>query len=273
MQRQEGENQMKITSLVENTSKCELKAMHGLSLYIETKRHKILFDLGPDRTLFENAQKRNIDLAKIDTVIISHGHLDHGGALRDFLKINTQAKVYIQRKAFAPHYSKTLFLKIPVGIDKTLEAHPQVILLDGDGQIDDELSLFTVKDAHKCHSPANDALYDRNGKDGFAHEQNLIIRENQPVLIMGCGHTGIVNIMNSAKSYQPKVCVGGFHLYNPLTKKVVPVALLNEIADALNQYENTRFYTCHCTGKKAFQYLSKQMPNLFYLSCGEVIDI
>ncbi len=264
---------MKITSLVENISHCELKAKHGLSLYIETQKHKILFDLGPDRTLFANAKKRNIDLTKVDTVIISHGHLDHGGALGDFLKINTNAKVYVQRKAFAPHYSKTLFLKFPVGIDKALAAHPQVILLDGDHQIDEELFLFTVREVGKCHSPANDVLYDEHGIDDFSHEQNLIITENQSVLIMGCGHAGVVNILGRAKSYQPKVCVGGFHLYNPVTKKVAPFALLNEISEALKRSENTKFYTCHCTGKKAFEYLSKQMPNLFYLSCGEVIDI
>lgn len=266
---------MKITSLVENTSKCELKSKHGLSLYIETQKHKILFDLGSDRTLFDNAKKRNIDLAEIDIVIISHGHLDHGGALRDFLKINTNAKVYVQRKAFEPHYSKTLFLKIQVGIDKKLESHPQVILLDGDYKIDDELLLFTVSKGGKCYSPLNDALYDKNGKDKFFHEQNLIITENQSVqsvLIMGCGHTGVVNIMNKAKSYQPKVCVGGFHLFNPITKKCASFELLNEIAAELKSYKNTEFYTCHCTGKKAFQYLSKQMPNLFYLSCGEVIE-
>ena len=67
---------MRITSLVENTTKSELKTKHGLSLYIETKSHKILFDLGSDSTLFENAMKRNIDISKVDTVIISHGHFD-----------------------------------------------------------------------------------------------------------------------------------------------------------------------------------------------------
>ena len=78
---------MRITSLVENTTKSELKTKHGLSLYIETKSHKILFDLGSDSTLFENAMKRNIDISKVDTVIISHGHFDHGGALKKFLNI------------------------------------------------------------------------------------------------------------------------------------------------------------------------------------------
>ena len=80
---------MVITSLVENTTKSGLKAKHGLSLYIETKLHRILFDLGPDETLFENAEKKKIDLTSVDTVIISHGHYDHGGALGKFLKINS----------------------------------------------------------------------------------------------------------------------------------------------------------------------------------------
>lgn len=83
---------MKITALVENTTKSELKAKHGLSLYIETKLHRILFDLGSDETLFENASKRNIDLSKVDIVIISHGHVDHGGALHKFLNINSTEK-------------------------------------------------------------------------------------------------------------------------------------------------------------------------------------
>lgn len=130
---------MKIISLVENTTKSELKAKHGLSLYIETKKHKILFDLGPDKTLFENAVKRNIDISKVDTVIISHGHIDHGGALKSFLEVNSSAKIYVQRTAFEPHYSKTLFIKIPVGIDAAIKGNKQIVLLDGDYKIDDEL--------------------------------------------------------------------------------------------------------------------------------------
>lgn len=105
------ENTMKIISLVDNNTRSELKAKHGLSLYIETTKHNILFDLGSDKTLFENAQKRNIDLSKIDIVIISHGHVDHGGALKKFLEINSTASIYVQKEAFEPHYSKTLILK------------------------------------------------------------------------------------------------------------------------------------------------------------------
>ena len=205
---------MRIISLVENTTKSELKTKHGLSLYIETKSHKILFDLGSDSTLFENAMKRNIDISKVDTVIISHGHFDHGGALQKFLDINSVANIYVQKEAFEPHYSKTLFLKIPVGIDSQLKSNRQIKLLNGNYKIDEELSLFTVSKTNKFYSPANNALYDKKGKDTFGHEQNLIISENKVVVIMGCGHAGVVNIMEEAKKYQP-------HLICPLSSRQV----------------------------------------------------
>ena len=235
---------MKIISLVENTTKSELKAKHGLSLYIETKKHKILFDLGPDKTLFENAVKRNIDISKVDTVIISHGHIDHGGALKSFLEVNSSAKIYVQRTAFEPHYSKTLFIKIPVGIDAAIKGNKQIVLLDGDYKIDDELLLFTVDKTNRFYSSVNDTLYDDKG-----------------------------NIMEEAKKYSPDLCVGGYHLFNPLTKKTVSTELLKDIATELQKYKDTEFYTCHCTGKKAFDYLSHQMSNMHYISCGEGVEI
>ncbi len=267
------DNDMKITALVENETKCELKSKHGLSLYIETVKHKILFDLGPDSTLFENAKVRGINLSDVDTVIISHGHMDHGGALKQFLKINKAAKIYIQKKAFEPHYSKLLFLKVNVGLNRKIKIHPQVILVEGDFKIDEELSLFTVNNISKCYSNANDVLYTKNLKDDFSHEQNLIIQDKKSVLIMGCGHAGIVNIMEKANMYHPDICVGGYHLFNPLTNKTVSIQLLNKIAEELHKYSKTKFYTCHCTGTVAFDFLSQQLSNLFYLSCGEVVDI
>lgn len=96
-----------------------------MSLYIETWKHKLLFDVGPDDTLFDNAGEPDIDLAKIDAIIISHGRMDHGGVLGRFLKINPRAKVYVRRNAFESHSYKALFLKCPVGLDKALASHPR----------------------------------------------------------------------------------------------------------------------------------------------------
>ncbi len=264
---------MKITALVENKSRDGLAAVHGLSLYIETRRHRILFDLGPDGTLFRNAEARGIDLAKVDTVILSHGHQDHGGALKKFLAINHAAKVYVQRTAFEPHYGRVLFIKAPVGLDAALKDHPQVVLLDGDALLDEELSLFTVPQGGKCWSSANDILWDACGRDRFLHEQNLVIREEgRAALIMGCGHTGVVNILEKADC-TPQVCVGGFHLYDPVSRRTAAPELLDAIAAELAHYPDTQFHTCHCTGEKAYRYLASKLPQMHYLACGGEVTL
>lgn len=265
---------MTITALVENKSSCGLTPVHGLALYIETERHKLLFDLGPDDTLLKNAEKRGIDLGKVDTAVISHGHYDHGGALGAFLAVNRTAKVYVQRRAFEKHFSKSLGLvKVPIGLDRKLMEHPQVVLLDGEYRIDGELLLFTAADASKNPSPANRTLYDEKGPDGFAHEQNLIIFGGKNVLVMGCGHCGVVNILERAKEYGPKACIGGYHLMVPATRKSVPEEVLEGIAKELKQYSDIAFYTCHCTGEEAFRYLSEQIAGMRYLACGDKIVI
>jgi len=271
---------MKITALVENkssgnspgTNRAGLRTVHGLSLYIETNGRKLLFDLGPDNTLFENSAALGLDLATIDTVIISHGHYDHGGALERFLEINHTAKIYVQSEAFQKHYARVLLLNIDVGIDASLRNHPQIVLTDGDFEIDSGMRLITVEDTSKCYSKANDTLFDDKGKDGFAHEQSLIISGEPTVLITGCGHAGIVNIMEKAAQFEPGVCIGGYHLYNPTTKKTVATELLDEIAAELAGYD-MRFYTCHCTGDVAFRHLAERVPGMEYLQCGGVVEV
>ena len=78
----------------------------------------------------------------------------------------------------------------------------------------------------RCHSPMNDVLLDDKGKDAFGHEQNLVIREDTTVLLTGCGHCGVVNIMEKAAALHPQYCIGGFHLFNPVLRKTAPDALL-----------------------------------------------
>lgn len=259
---------MKIISLVENTSFGSAKAVHGLSFYIETRKHKILFDLGPDKTLFENAKRKKIDLSAVDTVIISHGHVDHGGALKRFLELNKTAKIYVQRRAYEPHYTKALFFKIYIGLDKDTMKNENIVLLDGDYVIDSELSLFVSKTEDKIKSEANKALLAGNEPDNFKHEQNLLIKENKTVLLTGCAHSGVIAILESMGGAHPDCCIGGFHVYNPVSRKTVPDFQLKELSAALEKYGDIRFYTCHCTGKKAFDFLSQRHGNIEYFACG-----
>ena len=96
---------MKITTLMENTA-CspEFACEHGLSLYIETGKRKLLFDAGQSGAFAENAGKLGIDLRQVDAFVLSHGHYDHGGGLPRFLEVNRQAMIYVNQFAFEPHY-------------------------------------------------------------------------------------------------------------------------------------------------------------------------
>ena len=67
---------------------------HGLSFYIETKKHKLLLDTGASDATLKNAEKLGIDLTQVDTVILSHGHYDHSGGIMAFAKLNPTAKIY-----------------------------------------------------------------------------------------------------------------------------------------------------------------------------------
>lgn len=224
---------MKITALIENTtSKQDIKPQHGLSLYIETQKHKILIDTGSDDTFLSNAQKLGIDISAVDIMIITHGHYDHGGGLKTFMLANKTAKVYVQATAFDRHYTKILGLfKINVGINNTLMTNSQIVLVDGDMHIDDEIRLITYPTGNKLLPKFNKSLFvkkdNRYIRDVFDHEQSVIIADNKTVLIGGCAHRGIVNIINDAEQKKGKpidVCISGFYLFNPLTKATVMLA-------------------------------------------------
>ena len=273
---------IKITTLVENTSLSpEYKSKHGLSLYIETTNHKILFDLGSNDLFVENAERLGIDIRTIDTVVISHGHTDHAGALRKFLEINPTAKIYIKESAFDKHYTKVMGIPFYAGADIKLKDNRQFIFTTDSYMIDEELRLFSGIKGRKLFSQSNNQLLTKKNHkfvlDSFDHEQYLVIEdENQKVLISGCSHNGIVNIMEEiqrAASEKFTHVIGGFHLFNPISKKYEKDELIRDVAECLKQY-NCKYYTCHCTGPKAYEKMKEIMgERLNYLSTGSRLQI
>ena len=271
---------MKVKVLVENTSvSSKYKSKHGLCLYIQTAKHRILFDLGANGLFLENAHKMGLNIADIDTVVISHGHVDHAGALSVFLQYNHSAKVYIRESAFDKHYTKVLGLPFSVGLDSSLKCSKQIVFTDEIEEIDDELTLFSNVQSNELTSSSNLALLaEINGKkqtDNFTHEQNLLIKEgNKAVLFAGCAHAGIVNIKARAEQLTngyPLKIIGGFHMYNPISKKHESKELVDKIAERLDD-GITHYYTCHCTGQWAYGTMKERLKdNLQHLSTGDEV--
>ena len=95
---------MKITSLMDNECSIDgLLKQHGLSLLIESKGKRILFDTGADSGFIQNAKTLNVDLADVNMCVLSHGHYDHGGGLNAFFKINDKSLAYMSALASNDH--------------------------------------------------------------------------------------------------------------------------------------------------------------------------
>ena len=273
---------VKIVVLVENTTESsKLKCKHGLSLYAETETHKVLFDMGPNALFLKNAEALGVDIADIDTAVISHGHVDHCGGLRYFLEKNQKAKIYIRPQALEAHYVKVLGIPFYAGIDRALLSTDRFVFTDDTHVIDDEITLFSnVTGQFPLPGSDGNLFVKRNGRlvpDDFCHEQNLIITSgDNPVLICGCAHAGIVNIARRAKTLvgnDPKAVIGGFHLYEPTKKRYEGDEYIDSVATALTEIKSS-YYTCHCTGERAYEKMKACLgAHLTYLRTGAELRI
>ncbi len=258
---------MRVTSLVENTTTDHcLSAEHGLSLYIETDKHRILFDMGQTELYAENAQKLGIDLGKVDIAVLSHGHYDHGGGLAKFLALNQKAPVYVSCYAFEPHYHGT---KRYIGLDVSLAQSHRLRFTGDETALAEGLTLYSCNQRERKRDPGSFGLTMLQGgdflPDDFRHEQYLLIEEaGRRVLISGCSHKGVMDI---AEWFRPDVLIGGFHF-----SKLLLDEKLAGYAEYLNSFD-TVFYTCHCTGQQQYEFMKKYMDRLFYLSTGQTIEI
>lgn len=275
---------IRVTVLVENSSLSpELSSEHGLSLHIETKKQNILFDMGAGSLFLENADKLGIKIADVDKAFVSHGHYDHGGGLSAFLKANDKAPVYISKYAFGSYLSKHNDKEKYVGLDNAQLPNERIIFIEGGKVIDEELESFSVTEQNIFPPSCNSNLFMRENGDGalvhddFKHEQNLIVRDGESSLLLsGCAHNGIVNILERCVSLYrslPTHVIGGFHLYSHSHKKSEDPGVVFEIGRYLLD-TTAEFYTGHCTGEEAYGILSRTMGQMLKkISTGSRIEI
>ncbi|UAN24749.1 MBL fold metallo-hydrolase (plasmid) [Enterobacter sp. JBIWA003] len=261
---------MKLTILVDNNTFIDeyLIGEPGVSYYIECDELKILFDVGYSDVFIKNAQLLSIDLTSIDKIVFSHGHNDHTWGLNHLIQYYDRTIKKNKRKidiiahpaALIPKYfeakpigmnhrqdEKEYFFKI-VSTIEPLKMSEHITFL---GQIP-RVNKFEAQKSvgHTCGV---------NGKltDDFVLDDSALVIETEKglIIITGCSHAGICNIIEYAKKVtgvsQINSVIGGFHLMNADSK------LLDETGKYLKSLSAKALYPCHCTDLTAKIHLSR----------------
>lgn len=243
---------MKWTVLSDNRS-CDSRfsTEHGLSIFLQTERHRILLDTGASDVFIHNASLLDIDLNSVDYVFISHGHSDHAGGLRYFLECNQKAKVIVSPDAISGRfYSKRGHLH-SITAEWPEIAKERLITIGKTCEIADGINIIAnIPQIHPIPK-GNQHLYveESNGKfvkDDFRHE---LVLYTDGLLFTGCAHSGLENIL-AACPWPVLSIVGGLHLLDGQETEDE----LKELAMRLkDNFPRTQFHTSHCTGNSVFQ--------------------
>ena len=254
----------KITILCENRAGGAIGVIgeHGFSALIEKDNEQILMDTGQGLGLKANADALNVNLSDIKKIVLSHGHYDHTGGLADLMPRKERIDVYAHPDIFSPKYvlrgeeNKAVFIGTRFS-RKHLEVHMNADfhfkkkfskISDGiffSGEIPRK-TLFEQPDKRLLVKQEQSFIQDPLHDDASL----LIETSSGPVILTGCAHSGIVNIMNhfsektGYKSFY--AVIGGTHLGFLNSDKQ-----LEKTMDAFAQYDLKLIAVSHCTGNKA----------------------
>jgi 7,8-dihydropterin-6-yl-methyl-4-(beta-D-ribofuranosyl)aminobenzene 5'-phosphate synthase len=271
-------------TLGENWFERTLIAEHGFSVAIRLQakngtEHTLLFDSGLNPlSAAHNADVLGLDLYHSEMVISSHGHIDHAGGLLNIRKkMNTKQNIPL---LLHEHAFKNRLVKFRDGRTINLPAPNRSILTRSGYSIVEINSPSLWMDDSVLVS--GEVPRTNDFEKGFPNhysevedgkmERDPLIRDDQAivfniknkglVVITGCGHSGIINILKYAKELTGEdiiyAVLGGMHLTGGIFESIIPRTI-----DELEKLKPKILIPCHCSGLKAINEIARNMPNAF----------
>lgn len=247
---------MRLTILVDNQAARDLWSEWGLSIFIEADGRKLLFDVGASDLFLVNAAKLNINLLETDYLILSHGHWDHTWGLEGFLKLYLTSGVPLEKQpalvahplAFEPKFRDNGTEYGVITDAATLKRHFHLTFNREPLWLTENLVyLGQIPRTIEPKQVMGKTLTSGDFSDDYLWDDTALAYKTRQglVIITGCSHSGICNIIRQAQ----KVCqekrvidiVGGFHLLNPNP------ARLEETVAFLKDLNPSQLHPCHCT--------------------------
>jgi 7,8-dihydropterin-6-yl-methyl-4-(beta-D-ribofuranosyl)aminobenzene 5'-phosphate synthase len=237
-------NTMLIYILTDNCAGGHFLAEHGLSWLIEIDDQKILFDTGHSDVFLKNAEKMSIHVKDdVGTIVLSHGHWDHG----DGLQYLGDKRLIVHPKAFMHRFRKRDFS--PVGLSlskKEVEKRFELKETTAPLQLTEHLFFLGEIPRKTSFEAKTTPFADDFRNDDFVPDDSALaaVVEDSLVVISGCAHSGICNIVEQAKKVtgisKVMAVMGGFHLKAQDEQTLKTIEYLKE-----NRIEQV--YPSHCT--------------------------
>jgi 7,8-dihydropterin-6-yl-methyl-4-(beta-D-ribofuranosyl)aminobenzene 5'-phosphate synthase len=258
-----------------------LIAEHGfcaaITLQTRGASRRILLDSGLDpMAASHNADVLGFDLYSCESVISSHGHIDHAGGLLSIRKKMGWKKIplVLHGDAF-----RNRLVKFPDGRTIDLPAPDRSILSQAGYEISEKNSASLLSDDTVLVT--GEIPRTNDFEKGFPNhysevdgelEADMLIMDDQAVVlnvkdkglvvITGCGHAGIANTLNYAKELAGEdriyAVLGGMHLSGGLFEPIIPRTI-----DELERLKPAFAVPCHCSGLKATSEIARRMPRSF----------
>ena len=255
----------------------------GLSILVEADDHRILLDTGSYGAAVHNAELMGIDLSRVDKIVLSHGHCDHTGGLREVLrKMRKNVEIIAHPAIWSSKYFRidngtyaydgipfqreeleTLgasfnLSKEPVWITENVATSGEISMVTEYEKID---PIFYVKEKDEFHP------------DPLLDDQALFIKDKKGlVIILGCCHRGIVNTLNHAKKLtgveKIYAIVGGTHLAGASKER------LELTISELKTSDIQKLGVSHCTGMATSMKLAQVFGDKFFFNnAGTITEI
>ncbi len=272
----------KITTLIENSpgEHLSLQSEHGLSFYIERGSTRIIFDMGQGGAFLENAAKLGIDPSNADFAAISHGHYDHGGGLRALVAAGFKGILLTGKGVFNKKYATDGISLEYLGLDTDEKflgetGIPHRIARGGLEKIADGVFMLSVFPRIHAEEIANPRfLVEKNSTlsiDDFSDEIVLAVDSAKGfILILGCSHPGVMNIIDAARAALPGpiyAIIGGTHLVEASPER------LNTAVGFIQSLGIEIIGVSHCTGARGVTELAKIGKRFFRNTTGHSLFV